>query len=245
MERVDIKQVRRNPDNPRIIKDYKFNKLVKSIKEFPQMLDLRPIVVNKDMIVLGGNMRLKACEAAGLKEVPVIFADNLTEEQQKEFIIKDNSSFGEWDWDILANEWDVDLIQEWGLDLPVLFEDEEATNEDEPYTKKVDAPTYTPSDEAPDLSDLYDDTKAKKFVSKIKQSDVDPNIKDFLINAALRHMIFNYDKIADFYAHADKDVQELMEDIALIIIDFEKAIELGYVNINEKIAEQYLDEHAE
>ena len=92
MERVDIKQVRSNPDNPRFIKGNKFDKLVKSIKEFPQMLDLRPIVVNQDMIVLGGNMRLKACEEAGLKEVPIIFADNLTPEQEKEFIIKDNSS---------------------------------------------------------------------------------------------------------------------------------------------------------
>ena len=118
MERVNIKQVLPNPDNPRFIKDYKFEKLVKSIKEFPQMLDLRPIVVNQDMIVLGGNMRLKACEEAGLTEVPIIFADNLTPEQEKEFIIKDNSSFGEWDWDLLANEWNTDQLIEWGMDLP-------------------------------------------------------------------------------------------------------------------------------
>jgi hypothetical protein len=117
MERVDIRQVRPNPNNPRVIKDGKFQKLVKSITELPQMLELRPIVVNKDMIVLGGNMRLKACEAAGLKEVPVIFAENLTPEQEMEFIIKDNSSFGEWDWDLLANEWDVDQLQDWGIDI--------------------------------------------------------------------------------------------------------------------------------
>jgi len=117
MERVDIRQIRPNPENPRVIKDNKFQKLVKSITELPQMLELRPIVVNKDMIVLGGNMRLKACEAAGLKEVPVVFADNLTPEQEREFIIKDNSSFGEWDWDLLANEWDVDQLQEWGMDI--------------------------------------------------------------------------------------------------------------------------------
>jgi len=118
MERVNIKQVLPNPDNPRFIKDHKFKKLVKSIKEFPQMLDLRPIVVNQDMIVLGGNMRLKACEEAGLTEVPIIFADNLTPEQEKEFIIKDNSSFGEWDWDLLANEWNVDQLADWGIDIP-------------------------------------------------------------------------------------------------------------------------------
>jgi len=117
MERVDIRQVRPNPNNPRVIKDSKFQKLVKSITELPQMLELRPIVVNKDMIVLGGNMRLKACEAAGLTEVPVVFADNLTPEQEMEFIIKDNSSFGEWDWDLLANVWDVDQLQDWGIDI--------------------------------------------------------------------------------------------------------------------------------
>ena len=117
MERVDIRQIRQNPDNPRVIKDNKFQKLVKSITELPQMLELRPIVVNRDMIVLGGNMRLKACEAAGLTEVPVVFADNLTPEQEREFIIKDNSSFGEWDWDLLANEWDVEQLQDWGMDI--------------------------------------------------------------------------------------------------------------------------------
>ena len=129
MERVDIRQVRSNPDNPRFIKGDKFEKLVKSIREFPQMLELRPIVVNKDMIVLGGNMRLKACEEAGIEQVPIIFADNLTEEQQKEFIIKDNSSFGEWDWDLLANEWDTDQLADWGLDIPNFDIDNEVEDE--------------------------------------------------------------------------------------------------------------------
>jgi DNA modification methylase len=118
MQKVNIKQVKSNPNNPRIIKDAKFKKLVQSIKEFPEMLELRPIVVDKDYVVLGGNMRLKACVAAGLTEVPILIADNLSQEQQEEFIIKDNVGFGEWDWDLLANEWDEDLLQEWGLDLP-------------------------------------------------------------------------------------------------------------------------------
>lgn len=118
MQRVNIQEVRLNEENPRYIKDHKFEKLVKSIKEFPQMLDLRPIVVNQDMIVLGGNMRLRACREAGLTEVPIIYADNLTEEQQKEFVIKDNSSFGEWDWDLLANEWDTEQLIDWGMDIP-------------------------------------------------------------------------------------------------------------------------------
>tara|TARA_B100000780_G_C21097655_1_gene442773 strand:+ start:65 stop:688 length:624 start_codon:yes stop_codon:yes gene_type:complete len=117
MELVNISKVKANESNPRFIKDNKFKKLVKSIKDFPKMLKLRPIVVNKDMVVLGGNMRLKACKEAGLKEVYILKADDLTEQQEKEFIVKDNVGFGEWDWDILANEWDTDLLEEWGLEL--------------------------------------------------------------------------------------------------------------------------------
>ena len=115
---VKLSDIKSNPNNPRLIKDDKFFKLVKSIQGFPKMLEIRPIVVNADMIVLGGNMRLKACKEAGLKEVPVIFADDLTEEQQREFIIKDNVGFGEWDWEMIANEWDAEQLDEWGLDLP-------------------------------------------------------------------------------------------------------------------------------
>ena len=117
MELVKISKVKPNESNPRFIKDNKFKKLVKSIKEFPEMLKLRPIVVNKDMVVLGGNMRLKACKEARLKEVYILKADELTEQQQREFIVKDNVGFGEWDWDILANEWDNTQLKEWGMDV--------------------------------------------------------------------------------------------------------------------------------
>lgn len=116
-KKVKIAEVKINPNNPRLIKDDKFKKLCQSIKDFPEMLDIRPIVVNQDMIVLGGNMRLKACQEVGIKEVPIIIADNLTEAQQREFLIKDNISGGEWDWDILANEWEVEELNEWGLDV--------------------------------------------------------------------------------------------------------------------------------
>ena len=116
-EKVKISEIHANKNNPRIIKDDKFRKLVKSIQDFPQMLEIRPIVVDEDNIVLGGNMRLKACKEAGLKEVYIVKADNLTEEQKQEFIVKDNVGFGEWDWDSLANEWDVDQITDWGLDV--------------------------------------------------------------------------------------------------------------------------------
>jgi ParB-like chromosome segregation protein Spo0J len=131
MTKVSIKDIKPNPNNPRLVKDDKFAKLVQSIKDFPQMLELRPIVVNDDMIVLGGNMRLKACKEAGLKEVHIIKASQLTEEQQREFIIKDNLGYGEWDWNMIANEWDEEDLNKWGLDLPVFGHDINSMSEDE------------------------------------------------------------------------------------------------------------------
>jgi len=113
---MKLSEIRENPKNPRLIKDENFQKLVRSIQEFPEMLEARPIVVNPDMIVLGGNMRLKACKAAGLTEAPVYVA-SWEESKANAFIIKDNVGYGEWDWDILANEWDAAELDEWGLDV--------------------------------------------------------------------------------------------------------------------------------
>jgi DNA modification methylase len=131
--KVKISEVKTNPKNPRLIKDDKFKKLVKSIQEFPQMLELRPIVVDENNIVLGGNMRLKACIEVGLKEVFIVKADDLTEQQKDEFIVKDNVGFGEWDWDILANEWDTEKLQDWGLDLPIDLSVEELEAEEDDF----------------------------------------------------------------------------------------------------------------
>jgi len=130
-EKVSIKEVIPNKSNPRIIKDSKFVKLVQSIKDFPQMLEIRPIVVDENNIILGGNMRFKACIEAGLKEVFIIKANDLTEEQKHEFIVKDNVGFGEWDWDILANEWDTEKLEDWGLDLIFLKAIDESEEGDE------------------------------------------------------------------------------------------------------------------
>ena len=235
MELVKISKVKPNETNPRFIKDNKFKKLVKSIKEFPEMLKLRPIVVNKDMVVLGGNMRLKACKEAGLKDVWILKADNLTEEQQKEFIVKDNVGFGEWDWDILANDWDIKELEDWGLDgFPFDIEEK-----DEVYTKNIEAPTYEPKNEKPKADELFNENKVKELIKNIGLSNIEKKEKDFLIKAAYRHTVFNYQSIADFYSHSNKEVQSLMEDSALVIIDFNKAIENGYVNMSEKLQESF------
>jgi hypothetical protein len=115
--KLKINELKPNLSNPRIIKESKFKKLVKSISDFPEMLELRPIIVDEDMTILGGNMRYKASVEAGLKEVNVKVAKGLTEEQKQEFIVKDNVGFGEWDWSILANEWDNTKLGDWGMDV--------------------------------------------------------------------------------------------------------------------------------
>lgn len=150
MKKLKISEIKLNPNNPRLIKDDKFEKLVKSIKEFPEMLDIRPIVVNSDMVILGGNMRFKACKEAGLKEIPVIVADNLTEEQQREFLIKDNTSGGEWDFEMLANEWDVEQLEEWGLDIPTFETDEVLEAEEDDFD------ATPPEEPITVLGDLYE-----------------------------------------------------------------------------------------
>lgn len=127
---LKITEIKNNPNNPRLIKDDKFKKLVTSIQEFPEMLDTREVVVNKDHVILGGNMRFKAAKEAGLKEVPVKIVD-WDEDKQRQFIIKDNVSGGEWDWDMMANEWDADELAAWGLDLPADWAEEPEVEEDE------------------------------------------------------------------------------------------------------------------
>ena len=163
-EIVKITEVKNNPNNPRVIKDDKFTKLVNSIKEFPKMLEIRPIVVNDDMIVLGGNMRLKACKEAGLKEVPIIKASELTEDEQRQFIIKDNVSGGEWDWEMLANEWHSEQLEDWGLDVVGfdLNSDELGTDFNLPDGDKApfQQMTFTLADEqAEQIKNAIDDIK--------------------------------------------------------------------------------------
>lgn len=162
--KVKISEVKVNPNNPRLIKDDKFKKLVQSIKELPEMLEIRPIVVNADMVVLGGNMRLKACKEAGFKEIPIIVADNLTEEQQREFLIKDNVSGGEWDWDMLANEWEAEQLEEWGLEVPINLETElEATEDDFDATPPEEPKTI--------LGDLYEIGEHRLLCGDSTQTD--------------------------------------------------------------------------
>jgi hypothetical protein len=167
VKKVKISEIKTNPKNPRLIKDDKFKKLVKSIKEFPQMLELRPIVVDENNVVLGGNMRLKACLEVGLKEIFIVQANDLTEQQKDEFIVKDNVGFGVWDWDLLANEWDAEKLTDWGLDLPIYFNDSDELGTDFNLPEGDKAPfqqmTFTLADEQAE--------QIKNAITDIKQTE--------------------------------------------------------------------------
>ena len=133
---MKITDIKPNPNSPRFIRSEKFKKLVKSIKEFPEMLSVRPIVIDENNMVLGGNMKLKACNEAGFDDVPVMYSTGWTQKQKEEFIIKDNVGFGEWDLDMIANEWEIEPLKRWGLDLLVDFGSEETKEEEKEEEKE-------------------------------------------------------------------------------------------------------------
>ena len=168
MEKLNIAAIKPNEENPRFITDAKFKKLVKSIKDFPEMLEARPLVIDEDNIVLGGNMRLKALKSAGVFEIPVKRVIGWTEQQKREFIIKDNVGFGEWDWDIIANEWNSEQLDDWGLDLPTFaLEDNFGTEFDLPDGDKepFQQQTYTLADQQAEVikNAIADAKKLEEF----------------------------------------------------------------------------------
>jgi DNA modification methylase len=163
-ELMNLSELTINPKNPRVIKDEKFDILVKSIKDFPEMLHIRPIVIDENNIVLGGNMRLKACKAAKLKQVPVIKITDLRDEQKDEFIIKDNVSGGEWDWQTLHDEWDVAKLEDWGLDVPGFGEEELEAVEDDFDATPPEQPVTV-------LGDLYEIGEHRLICGDSTQTD--------------------------------------------------------------------------
>lgn len=170
VEKISIDKIFGNPVNPRVIKEHKFKKLVKSIEEFPEMLKLRPIIINDEYGILGGNMRYKACKALGLKEVWIIKANGLTDEQTKQFIIKDNSSFGEWDWDTLANMWDVEQLTDWGVNVyDFNNKDVDVVNQGDENSEWVGMPEFEASEKELKLVISFDDEETRQeYVEKNK-----------------------------------------------------------------------------
>ena len=201
-KKIKISEIKLNPNNPRLIKDDKFAKLVKSVKEFPEMLDIRPIVVNSDMIILGGNMRFRACKEAGLKEIPVIIAEGLTEQQQKEFLIKDNVSGGEWDWNMLANEWESEELTEWGLDIPNFDADKVLEAEEDDFD------TTPPEEPKTILGDLYEIGEHRLLCGDSTQTDT----FEKLMQGELADMVVTDPPYNVAYKGKTKDALEIEND---------------------------------
>lgn len=204
---------------------------------------VQPLVVDKDDNLIIGHCRLDAAKMLGLSEVPVLKIENLTEEEVKALRLADNKlNESPWDMDLVIDELkDIspDLIDFTGFDRGLIagITDEELDK----YTKKINAPIYTPTGEKPLLEDLYDNKKALELLKEIESSDISEGEKDFLRWAAYRHCVLRFDKIANFYAYSSKEVQRLMEKSALVIIDFDKAIENGYIDLCKDLIEEYGD----
>lgn len=279
-EEIALSRLVENEDNPREITTENFERLIKSLVVFPKMLELRPVVIDEQYKVLGGNMRTRALQRIGKmnavelrgvldadgrftegeklaiidywetwkesKTVKVVKAEELTEGQKREFIIKDNAAFGEWNIDKLANEWNDMPLVEWGVPdwvtMPETEKEEEGTNN---YERKIVPPIYEPSDEMVTPSQVYDKEKTERLIQDIERTEMDEELRAFLKVAAYRHVIFNYEKIADLYAKANPEIQRLMEDSALVIVDMDKAIEDGFVKISKDFLEQYGKENPE
>ncbi len=161
-----LKDILPNPDNPRVIKDYKFKKLVDSIKEFPEMLEKRPVVVDENNMILGGNMRYKAALEAGLKEISIIVADDWTEKQKKEFLIKDNVNYGDWDWDILANVWENKDLNDWGLDVWQTSDDPDMVNKGDENSEWIGMPEFESKHEDIKIIIAFETEEAREQYAK-------------------------------------------------------------------------------
>jgi hypothetical protein len=233
---MKITEIRLNDDNPRLIFGDRMQKLMNSIEQFPKMMKLRPIVVDENGVIIGGNMRYRALVKLGYKDIPdewVKRADELTEDEKQEFIIKDNVQFGDWEMDELANEWDADILDDWGYEIPNWGDAEEEL--DNIYTRKIEAPIYEPSDQKPAIAKLIDRSKTDDLIKEIDQAKIPTDLKEFLHIASYRHTVFDYGKIADYYSHSSAEVKALMEKSALVIIDFNKAIENGFIELTSQL----------
>lgn len=243
-------------NNARTHSEEQVDQLTKSIKQFGFN---NPILVQDDLTVVAGHGRLMAAKKLGLEKVPVIKLKHLTKEQVKAYVLADNKLAlnAGWDDEILKAE--LLAIQEAGeVDMEAIgFSDEEMkalidgveveddTPKDRPeYSKKIDTPVYTPKGESPELHTLVDRTKSIQLLDEINAADLPEDIKQFLWSAAQRHNVFNYNLIAEYYCHASPVVQDLMEKSALVVIDFDKAIENGYVVLSERLQNIYSDSYS-
>lgn len=235
IEYVDINSIKPYKNNAKLHPKEQIEQIKKSIEQFG-MDD--PIGIWKDEIV-EGHGRLIACKELGYTEVPIIRLDHLSDEERKAYTLAHNklTMNSDFDIDILNDELDDILnidMSDFGFDLDIL-KDIDNTEEENPYTTKINIPQYEIKGEQPEINELIDIEKTNELIKEIDKSNITKEQKEFLIKAAQRHLSFNYSKIAEYYAHQDKEMQELMEKSALVIIDFDDAIKNGYAELKNEI----------
>jgi ParB-like chromosome segregation protein Spo0J len=242
--------------NPRTHSDEQVRQIAKSMQEFGFT---NPILVDSDAGIIAGHGRLKAAQLLNLSQVPVICLDHLTEDQKRAYVIADNrlAEQSGWDYDLLTFElrelqqanFDMDAIgfsdeELLAIDLGLEPADEEQEDgEPGAYTQKVVTPIYEPSDQCPDVADLWDRSKADRLQAQIRQAKLPSELQQFLLDAAERFVVFRFDRIADYYAHTTRPVQDLIEESALVLIDFDKAIENGFVQLNADVEAAFAEDH--
>ena len=239
-------------NNTRTHSDEQVQQIASSIKEFGFT---NAVLLDEKDGVIAGHGRIMAAKLLQLDEIPTVTLTGLTEAQIKAYIIADNKLALNAGWDEELLKVEIEALQEMDFNIDLLgfnldelndLEIGDIENEDvNPYSQKVEIPTYIPSDEIPDFSEMFNPDKSFELINKIDASSVDNEIKIFLKMSAYRHTIFNYEKIADFYSNADKETQELMEDSALVLIDINKAIEKGFVKLSDAVAESYMEDYNE
>jgi hypothetical protein len=230
--------------NSRTHSDVQVNKIASSIKEFGF---LNPVLIDKDNGIIAGHGRVMAAQKLGLKEVPVLQIGHLSDTQKRAYIIADNrlALDAGWDEEMLRVEFaeltdDGFNLELTGFDLGEikdidLSEPSERELDGSKYTTKIETPIYEMKGDKPEVAEIYDTTKTGELSSRIMKADLPDDIRGFLMAAATRHTVFNYEKIAEFYAHQDEDVQDLMRQSALVIVDFDQAIENGYVKLTKAL----------
>lgn len=251
IQHLPIESLKPYERNPRK-NDSAVKRVAESIKSFGFN---QPIVVDKDLVVVVGHTRLKAAKSLELQTVPVLVVDDIPQERLQAYRIADNklNELAEWDDDLLYDEVQ-DIIRNLGnADLTGFSEDElnEILGTQEPaaghsaYTKKVETPVYTPKGECPPVKDLVNNDRYNTLVAEIRDADIPDEVRSFLLTAAERHRVFDYQAIAEYYCHAEPEVQALMEGSALVIIDFNQAIERGYVKLTDELKDIYAESYGE
>lgn len=264
-ERIElwpIEDLKPYSNNARIHDEEQIKQIARSMEEFGFT---NPLLVDSIGGIIAGHGRLEAAKELGLAEVPVIVLDGLTEAQRRAYVIADNQLALNAGWDTDALQFELSTLKDLDFDLSVVgFADDELgrllegldieggdfeEKEDdwdptvEGYSQKVEIPVYEPEGEQPEVEELFDRTKTDELAKAIREADLPGDIREFLLMAAARHTVFNFERIANYYAHSEKKIQGLMEDSALVIVDFKKAIENGFVKLNSEVDTAFREDY--